>query len=74
MALWQLPGLDSSTAMGVTSAQWTREPTEAIQPFSSGGAYIMWLEVEAEEGREASSRMTTPHSDGHPGHLVFTMA
>jgi hypothetical protein len=41
MALWQLPGLDSSTAIGVTAAQWTREPTGAIRPFSSGGAYIM---------------------------------
>jgi FAD/FMN-containing dehydrogenase len=31
---------------------WTRELAEAMQPFSSGGAYITQMGVEAEEGAE----------------------
>jgi FAD/FMN-containing dehydrogenase len=35
-----------------TNIRWTRELAEAMQPFSSGGAYIAQLGVEAEEGAD----------------------
>jgi FAD/FMN-containing dehydrogenase len=35
-----------------TNIRWTRELAEAMQPFSSGGAYITQLGVEAEEGAD----------------------
>jgi len=35
-----------------TNIRWTRELAEAMQPFSSGGAYITQMGVEAEEGAD----------------------
>ncbi|HEX9867504.1 MAG TPA: FAD-binding oxidoreductase [Candidatus Tectomicrobia bacterium] len=43
--------------------QWTRELAEAMQPFSSGGAYITQMGVEAEEGADRIKAAYGPNYD-----------
>jgi FAD/FMN-containing dehydrogenase len=46
LSSWADPAADG------TNIRWTRELAEAMQPFSSGGAYITQMGVEAEEGAD----------------------
>jgi FAD/FMN-containing dehydrogenase len=46
LSSWLAPAADG------TNIRWTRELSEAMQPFSSGGAYITQMGVEAEEGAD----------------------
>jgi FAD/FMN-containing dehydrogenase len=46
LSSWLDPSEDSA------NVRWTRELAEAMQPFSSGGAYITQMGVEAEEGAD----------------------
>jgi hypothetical protein len=46
LSSWLDPAADG------VNIRWTRELAEAMQPFSSGGAYITQMGVEAEEGAE----------------------
>lgn len=43
--------------------RWTRELAEVMQPFSSGGAYITQMGVEAEEGAERIKAAYGPNYD-----------
>jgi FAD/FMN-containing dehydrogenase len=46
LSSWRDPAEDG------TNIRWTRELSESMQPFSSGGAYITQMGVEAEEGAD----------------------
>jgi hypothetical protein len=46
LSSWLDPAADG------VNIRWTRDLAEAMQPFSSGGAYITQMGVEAEEGAE----------------------
>jgi FAD/FMN-containing dehydrogenase len=46
LSSWADPAADGA------NIRWTRELAEAMQPFSSGGAYITQMGIEAEEGAD----------------------
>jgi FAD/FMN-containing dehydrogenase len=57
LSSWVDPSADGA------NIRWTRELAEAMQPFSSGGAYIAQMGVEAEEGADRIKAAYGPNYD-----------
>jgi FAD/FMN-containing dehydrogenase len=57
LSCWLDPAEDAA------NIRWTRELAEAMQPFSSGGAYITQMGVEVEEGAERIKAAYGPNYD-----------